>query len=124
MRVEYLGSLVTSDVAACFARHGLFFFPTANENFGFVILEALLAGCPVLLSEHTPWRDLARPGVGWDLPLSQPDLMRAALRKLVEMDSETHGAMSQRAREFALDFMARDKSTDRNSAMFESALAV
>ncbi|HLI79669.1 MAG TPA: glycosyltransferase, partial [Candidatus Binataceae bacterium] len=80
VRVEYLGPLIASEVAACFGRHGLFFLPTANENFGFVILEALLAGCPVLLSEQTPWRNLARHGVGWDLPLYQPDLMRAALR--------------------------------------------
>jgi glycosyltransferase involved in cell wall biosynthesis len=44
--------------------------PTYNENFGYVILEALLAGCPVILSDQPPWRDLEARQVGWTIPLA------------------------------------------------------
>ena len=123
IRIDYSGPLATSGVGNCFGRHGLFFLPTANESFGFVILEALLAGCPVLISDQTPWRDLRAKGVGWDLPLSRPELMRAALRQCVAMDAPAHRCMSARAREFALDYMARDDSAARNAALFHAVLA-
>jgi glycosyltransferase involved in cell wall biosynthesis len=122
VRIDYSGPIATSEVGNCFGRHGLLFLPTANENFGFVILEALLAGCPVLISDQTPWRDLAEKGVGWDLPLSRPDLIRATLQHCIAMDAQSHRSMSNRAREFALDYMARDDSAARNVAMFRAVL--
>ena len=122
IRIDYSGPIAISEVGNCFGRHGLFFLPTANENFGFVILEALLAGCPVLISDQTPWRDLPRKGIGWDLPLARPDLMRATLRHCIAMDAQSHRSISKRAREFALDYVARDDSANRNAAMFHSVL--
>ena len=54
----------------------LFFLPTRGENFGHVILEALLAGCPILLSDQTPWKGLENFGIGWDIPLNHPENKR------------------------------------------------
>ena len=122
IRTDYLGPLSTVGVADCLAHHGLLFLPSANENFGFVILEALLAGCPVLLSDQTPWRDLERRGIGWDLALSKPTLIRAALRECIAMDTDVHKLMSERARQYATEFIASDDSAVRNAAMFHAAL--
>lgn len=122
IRTEYLGPIAISDVNTVFANHGLLFLPTANENFGFVILEALLAGCPVLISDQTPWRSLATNGVGWDVSPARPDMMRSILRRCVAMGAESHRAMSLHARRFALDYIARDDSAIRNAAMFNAVL--
>jgi glycosyltransferase involved in cell wall biosynthesis len=122
IRTEYLGPIAGSEVSNLLSRHGLLFLPTAGESFGFVILEALLAGRPVLISDRTPWRDLAQNGVGWDLPLSQLDRMREALQLCIDMDPESHHLMSVRAREFALSYIAREDSTPRHAAMFLAAL--
>jgi glycosyltransferase involved in cell wall biosynthesis len=96
--------------------------PTAGESFGYVIFEALAAGCPVLISDRTPWRDLDRSGVGWDLPLSRPDLIRARLQRCIDMDADEHRAMSHRAREFALAYIARENSTASHAATFRAVL--
>ena len=122
IQVDYRGPISTSEVGDCFARHGLLLLPTANENFGFVILEALLAGCPVLISDQTPWRRLGEKGIGWDLPLVRMDLLRSTLQHCVEMDRDAHRRVANRAREFALDYIARDDSAARNAAMFYSML--
>jgi glycosyltransferase involved in cell wall biosynthesis len=122
IRTEYAGPVATSDLPNWFGRHGLFFLPTASESFGFVILEAMLAGCPVLISDQTRWRDLQQNGVGWDLPLSRPDLMRERLQQCIAMDAAAHRCMSDRARELALDYIARDDSAARNAALFHSVL--
>lgn len=69
VRVHYAGPMPHDQVAATLARHDLFFLPSRGESFGHVILEALIAGTPVLIADTTPWRGLAHHGVGWDLPL-------------------------------------------------------
>jgi glycosyltransferase involved in cell wall biosynthesis len=122
IQTDYLGPIATSEVSNCLGRHGLLLAPSASESFGFVIFEALLAGCPVLISDRTPWRNLAEKGIGWDLPLAHPDRIRAALQHCVAMDTRSHRALSNRARKFALGYMARDDSTARNAAMFHALL--
>jgi hypothetical protein len=84
----------------------------------------LLAGCPVLLSDQTPWRNLGPCGIGWEVPLSPLDRMRDVLREVIGIDGETHRAMSHRAREAALEFISRDDSAHRNAVMFRSALSI
>jgi len=69
IRVEYRGEAEPAQVLHILASYDLFFLPTRGENFGHVIAEVLAAGTPVLISDQTPWRDLEREGVGWDLPL-------------------------------------------------------
>ena len=54
-------------------KHHVFLFPTLGENFGQVILEAMTAGCAILISDATPWRGLQEKGYGWELPLAQPN---------------------------------------------------
>lgn len=80
VQVRYRGVAAPDEVSAILARYDLMFLPTAGENYGHVIAEALMAGTPVLVSDRTPWRDLERDGLGWDLPIDQgPEPMLAAL---------------------------------------------
>ena len=46
-----------------------FILPTLGENFGHVFIEALAAGCPLIISNRTPWLELEKKGIGWDIPL-------------------------------------------------------
>lgn len=73
IEVIWAGSLQPENVIAELAGHDLFFLPTLGENYGHVIAEALEAGLRLLISDQTPWRNLAAEGVGHDLPLSEPD---------------------------------------------------
>jgi glycosyltransferase involved in cell wall biosynthesis len=59
-------------VISVISSYDLFFLPTLGENFGHVILEALLAGCPVLISDRTPWRQLREKRAGYELSLDRP----------------------------------------------------
>jgi len=104
-----------------FAYH-LLALPTLNENFGHVLPEALSAGCPLIISDRTPWLDLEEKGIGWDLALENRQLWIDVLKKCVEMDDSTYRKMSGRAREFAENWLA-DESLEKDTVkILERAL--
>ena len=96
--VRYYGQIAHAAVPNVFGRNDLFLFPTHGENFGHVILEALLAGCPVLLSDQTPWRDLAASCAGWDLPLADSRGFVGVIEHCVAMTDQEHRQWSTGAR--------------------------
>ncbi|WP_166789634.1 glycosyltransferase [Cryobacterium fucosi] len=60
VRCTLHGSIAPESVRGIFAEGDVFVFPTAGENFGHVIAEALSVSCPVMCSDVTPWSDVLR----------------------------------------------------------------
>lgn len=56
VRFSYKGALEPDRVIETFACYDVFLFASKGENFGHVVLEALLAGTRVLVSDQTPWK--------------------------------------------------------------------
>lgn len=73
IEVNYLGAINNDEVKSTIAAHHLFVLPTQGENFGHSIFEAFLSGRPALISDQTPWLQLAAKKAGWDVPLSEPE---------------------------------------------------
>jgi glycosyltransferase involved in cell wall biosynthesis len=71
VRVEYRGPAPFDRVTDILASYDMLFLPSQGENYGHVIAESFSAGTPVLISNRTPWRNLERDGVGWDLPIDE-----------------------------------------------------
>ena len=122
IQVEYCGAVAHDEVLGVMARHHLFFLPTHGENFGFVILEGLLAGCPILISDQTPWRDLQANGVGWELPLAESARFREALQACIDMDQSSFSTLSQKARAYGLQTVRDDPSAEQSIMLFKTAL--
>lgn len=121
VRAAYRGPVPPDQVPAVLAEHDLFFFPTLGENYGHVIQEALAAGTPVLVSDQTPWRDLAAAGVGWDLPLDRPDAFRNVLETCIAMDSATFADWSERAARYAWRHATDDGAIEASRRLFGAA---
>ncbi|MCA9619576.1 MAG: glycosyltransferase [Myxococcales bacterium] len=117
-RVRHLGVLDADALADARRRADLFILPTRSENFGHAIAEALGAGLPVLISDGTPWRNLEREGVGWDLPIDDTDGFIRALRAVLSMDHATHRALRARAVAFAKRMARLPDQVDANAAIF------
>ncbi len=77
VKVEYKGVLHSSKVSDTFLNYHAFLFPTLGENYGHVIVEALLVGTKVIISNQTPWRDLRSYNLGYDLPLEESEFLKA-----------------------------------------------
>jgi glycosyltransferase involved in cell wall biosynthesis len=123
IRVQYLGPVANDRVIDIMAEHDIFFLPTLGENFGHVILEALVAGCPVIISDRTPWRGLEARGIGWDIPLEKPEQFKAVLQQCIDMDDQTYKLWSERARDYGLKFCTDENIVQQNRDLFRKALS-
>lgn len=84
IKCNYKGTVTPNNILKTFAKYDLFFFPTKGENYGHVIAESLAAGTPVLISDQTPWRNLRKLEIGWDLNLENMESFREKLTLLGE----------------------------------------
>ena len=105
--IHYAGEIPNDQLPAVTAGHHLFVLPTRGENFGHAIFEALTLGKPVLISDQTPWRDLAPVKAGWDLPLHPPEGFRVAIEQAAAFDQQEYTAWSLGARNFVERYLER-----------------
>ena len=112
--VDYHGGLPHHELLRRLPRYDVLALPSRGENFGHIVPEAWAAGCPVLVSDRTPWRNLAEAGVGWDLPLERQAWVDA-LQRCVAMSPEDHHALRQRA-------VARSKAVWREGLRGDAVL--
>jgi glycosyltransferase involved in cell wall biosynthesis len=117
VRATYRGVVPPDEAIATLAAYDALFLPTLGENFGHVIHESLLAGCPVLISDQTPWRALAAERVGFDIPLDRPELSRQAIEQLAAMDSRGHQTWSESARAYGIRYSSDLELVERTRAM-------
>lgn len=122
IHMTYHGQLPHEQIKSVLPSYNLFFLPTQGENFGHAILEALIAGLPVLLSDRTPWRDLAKKGVGWDLPLNDIQRFRDVIMKCVNMDDVAFREISDHARNYGLTYLTDQGTVNATRQLFNNAI--
>jgi glycosyltransferase involved in cell wall biosynthesis len=121
VRARYAGALEYDEIAPAFARYDVFLFPTLGENFGHVLIESLAAGCPVAVSDRTPFRDLEARKAGWVVPLEEPDRYRRVLESCAAMEADEHARMSNAAREYARRVIEDPTPIEQNRRLFAAA---
>ena len=122
IKVTVAGSVPHDKVAELLSNHGLLLLPTHGENFGHSIIEALTVGCPVLISDRTPWRGLEEAGVGADLPLGQPEKFTAFMQMMADLDNHELALWSARARDYGLSRAQNPELLEQNLRMFWEAI--
>lgn len=88
INVEYKGIVNHDQVHDTFKKYDAFIFPTFSENFGHVIVEALMVGCPVIISDQTPWSDVANVDGGWSIPIEKEEKYIQAIQEIIYADKE------------------------------------
>ena len=90
INVKYKGVYIKKDGYNIFQNNHVFLFPTKGENFGHVIFESLSEGCPVIISDQTPWKDLQKREIGWIFSLSNRSKFLDTLNKLIQMNNKEY----------------------------------
>lgn len=117
--VNYQGMLNHEDVISVFNEHHVFIFPTLGENFGHVISEALIGGCPVIISDQTPWRKLEEERVGWDINLKCIPKFIKSIQECVNLNNEEYKEFSINAFSYGKKRSNQIEDLENTSHIFE-----
>jgi glycosyltransferase involved in cell wall biosynthesis len=93
VKVNYKGILVRKEIPSVLKRYDMLFLPTFSENFGHSIVESLIVGTPVLISNNTPWRNLEIQNFGWDLDLDDITMFISVLNEYSKWTPEDRIAL-------------------------------
>ncbi|MCS6873480.1 MAG: glycosyltransferase family 4 protein [Pyrinomonadaceae bacterium] len=110
--IRFKGEIKNKDVISTLLNYHFFVLPTLGENFGHVVVEALSAGCPLIISDTTPWRNLEEKRIGWDLPLDNTEKWKEVLKICVDMDDALYKEMSFKARQFIESWLKNNQIED------------
>lgn len=108
--VSYKGVVKHEDIIEIFREHHIFLFPTLGENFGHVIFEALIGGCPLIISDQTPWRNLEGQGIGFDIELSNDNKFIEKIQYFIEMSKEELEIYSKKSFYFGKNYSRKNNS--------------
>jgi glycosyltransferase involved in cell wall biosynthesis len=89
--ISWIGHVSNEDKYKCLANHDLLILPSHNENFGNVVLEALLSGTPVLITEGvglSPY--IRKTGLGWVSLFNKKSLIQNLIHARQDTTRRTH----------------------------------
>lgn len=92
--VTYKNELAFNEVQQTISKYHCLLLPTLNENFGHSIVESLLSGCPVIISDQTPWNDVEKNNAGYALSLNDK---KGFLTAIIEMSKLNQLEFSQKS---------------------------
>ena len=92
--MDYLGP---EEVKQAYVDADVFVLPSYTENFGMTVVEAMVCGCPVVVSDHVNiWREVREERAGLVVRLDPGETAEAICRVLA--DKEAAGEMGRRGR--------------------------
>lgn len=85
--IKFPGPKPPGEIGKLLINSHLFFSPTLGENYGHAIVEAMLSGTPVLISDQTPWHNLEETNAGAEFSLQNPGAFTRFIESVARMDS-------------------------------------
>lgn len=120
LKAFYKGTLYPNEVQNKLTEYHFLLFPTLHENYGHVIVEALTAGCGLILSNNTPWRDLNQLEVGWDIDLKNKQKFINVINKCYEMNQEEYNSYRKNCYQFITDEINNQNAVELTKQLFLS----
>ena len=123
VRLNVVGPLPYPETLERMRSAHFFVLPTLTENFGYVFIEALACGCPLLISDRTVWNDVTEKGSGWVVPIEDPGKWDESLARCLEMDQTQYTQMATAARTHATTWLSNSDIEDASAALLERAFS-
>ncbi len=121
IKVNYQGVVGHDSVFSVLSSYDAFLFLTKGENFGHVIFESLYAGTPVILSYNTPWLNLKKKGIGWNVDYGNRKEVVATINELKTMTLVSYERIRKNAHLYAKEFSGKEEVISANIALFSNA---
>jgi len=100
--VLFVGPQYDEDKIQALDAADCFILPSKGENFGIVVIEALVRGLPVITTMTTPWKALITLNCGWWVERSQESFQHTLLEMFAK-DGNDLISMGENGRELVLE---------------------
>lgn len=117
-QINYLGSIENDKVVKMLSKYHFSILYTQHENFGHAIIESMAAGCPVIISDQTPWRNLEQLRCGWDVSIKDEKRLLTVLQKCCEMNQHEYDEWSKQALTFVSSVINNKDALKNNKELF------
>ncbi len=122
IEVNYQGELEFGNIQNTLVNYHCLLLPTLNENYGHSIVESLLCGCPVIISDQTPWNDLQENQAGYAIPLNKPEAFAEALCAYADMEQESFSQKSKAANIYISKKIDLKSITEQYKTLFHDCI--
>lgn len=122
VKVKYCGEAEHKDIPHIFEQYHAFFFPTLGENYGHVIVEAMMNNCLCILSKGvTPWDDyIEHLDIG--AKLSNQEKFVEIVNRMINLDQNSINSMLFYNNKFISEKTNVDLQVKEYNEMFRSAM--
>ncbi len=110
IKITVSGYLSDEELLSLYTSVDVFIYPSLYEGFGLPVLEAMAAGCPVIVSNVSPLPEIVGDAAILVDPYSIYEIAQAILTVLQDMELKTH--MSKKSVEQAKKFTWQEASTN------------
>ncbi len=119
IKVQYKGTIASSEVIKIFSEYHFSFMPSIGENFGHSIFESMSAGTPVIISNNTPWKNLEELNIGWDISLDDKQKFIDTIYYCSNMEQNEYDFMSEKVFKFAQNYIENSDLIYNTKKLFE-----
>lgn len=120
--VNVVGSVSYAEGLRSLCNNHFFVLPTLNENFGYVFIESLAAGSPLLISDQTVWGEIEQKNAGWAIPLNERSRWVEKINKCISMGSDEYSAMANASIEYAVEWLANSDLERATADVLKAAI--
>ncbi len=117
--INYEGILPSEEVPQRLGHYDFFVLLSEGENFGHAILEAFMAGCPVIISNKTPWKHLQSRHIGWDVSLDNTSEIASTFEQAIQISDKEYLEYSNNALKYSKEFSKNPELLMLNLELFK-----
>ena len=118
IRVNYMGYIDHDKVAEIISKYHAFYMPTTGENYGHSIVESLLIGRPIIISDTTPWSDVSNYNCGYAIEFGNEVEFKNIIEKFVLMSQQKYNIYCKNAINYINDKLNTQNSINAYIEMF------
>ena len=120
INANYKGEILPVNVTKTLSNYHFMLLPTLHENYGHVIVEALTAGCGLIISDNTPWRNLEKNKIGWDINLNNNANFIATLKSCILMEQTEYNSIRNNCYNFVEHKINTNKEIEDTKNLFNT----
>lgn len=118
IKVIYHGFIHPEDVEDILREYHFFVLLSHGENFCHAAYESLKVGRPIIISNQTPWRNLAVQKAGWDIDLRDKKVLLDVFKQAHDMDQTSYNNFCNGAQDLAKRFLYASHFEEQYAGLF------